>query len=438
MTKFLPLLLALFLTLGSKAQTDLIISEYVEGWSTNKALEIFNPTSEPINLKDYQIVRYANGEDVPPAADDWKVALPDVTLEPYKTFVCVIDKRDPNGTGQEAPIWKQLEVRADVFLCPNYAISNTLYHNGDDALALEKSNGTLVDLFARWGDPRPASTQIGGSELSARCWTDTPPYFTGAGVGITADHTLIRKSDVVNGVTVNPAMFNPLEQWDSLPANTFDHLGWHKSNVSPSNSTPSFPQEMYEFKMSKTSAEGAVLGKVEASDAENNTLKYFINSGNFIYNDNGTPDDFGDDIRLTPFTINKETGEITLSDASSLQYSKNDSVYINISVNDGYSESEWITVLALLSNFPVKYDAMEISSFDVFPNPISENKVLTVVSDKKMEKVVINNISGQVVQQIQVNANKSEIDLKGQKNGIYFIEAIFDDNSSAVKRVVKN
>ena len=33
--------------------TDLFFSEYVEGWSNNKALEIYNPTSNAINLDNY-------------------------------------------------------------------------------------------------------------------------------------------------------------------------------------------------------------------------------------------------------------------------------------------------------------------------------------------------------------------------------------------------
>jgi len=40
---------------------ELFISEYVEGWSNNKALEIYNPTNSPINLSGYFVSRYSNG-----------------------------------------------------------------------------------------------------------------------------------------------------------------------------------------------------------------------------------------------------------------------------------------------------------------------------------------------------------------------------------------
>ena len=72
------LLLITFLCFSGliKAQTDLIISEYVEGWSTNKALEIFNPTNAAIDLSGYRITRYSNGSDIPPAETNWYIDLP--------------------------------------------------------------------------------------------------------------------------------------------------------------------------------------------------------------------------------------------------------------------------------------------------------------------------------------------------------------------------
>ena len=41
--------------------SDLFFSEYVEGYGQNKAIEIYNPTTAPIDLSDYQIERYSNG-----------------------------------------------------------------------------------------------------------------------------------------------------------------------------------------------------------------------------------------------------------------------------------------------------------------------------------------------------------------------------------------
>ena len=41
--------------------SDLFISEYAEGNSQNKAIEIYNPTSQAIDLNGYRIERYSNG-----------------------------------------------------------------------------------------------------------------------------------------------------------------------------------------------------------------------------------------------------------------------------------------------------------------------------------------------------------------------------------------
>ena len=62
MKHFITLLLITICFNFSQAQcTDLFISEYVEGWSNNKALEIYNPTNLAIDLSSYSVSRYTNG-----------------------------------------------------------------------------------------------------------------------------------------------------------------------------------------------------------------------------------------------------------------------------------------------------------------------------------------------------------------------------------------
>ena len=41
--------------------SELFISEYVEGSSQNKAIEVYNPTNAAIDLSSYTIERYSNG-----------------------------------------------------------------------------------------------------------------------------------------------------------------------------------------------------------------------------------------------------------------------------------------------------------------------------------------------------------------------------------------
>jgi hypothetical protein len=69
-------------------------------------------------------------------------------------------------------------------------------------------------------------------------WTmDTAAGFTSAlnGRWWTANHTLVRHDTIKQGVTSVPSPFIVAQQWDSLPYNTFDHLGWHDCNCHPTS-----------------------------------------------------------------------------------------------------------------------------------------------------------------------------------------------------------
>ena len=211
----LSISLLLGLTVGAQDCSDLFISEYVEGWGNNKALEIYNPTDNPIDLSDYIIVRYSNGSMF--ATPEYAVQLIG-TIQPKDVYVAVLDKRDPLGTGQEAQVWDELQARADGFYCPVYDISKPLYFNGNDALVLAKGvvsdpeNAVAVDVFGKIGED-PATGDYKG-------WTNETP-FVGVGLDITSDHSLIRKPTIEKGVTVNPPKFDALAEWEVIPAVTY-------------------------------------------------------------------------------------------------------------------------------------------------------------------------------------------------------------------------
>lgn len=210
--------------------SDLIISEYVEGWSNNKALEIFNPTANPINLNGYFVARYSNGATTATGAN--AVQLTGI-IAPYDVYVAVLDKQDPLGVGQEAPVWDSLIVRADGFYAPVYLTNNSFYWNGNDAILLGK--GTLsattsnnvttavgfavVDIFGKIGeDPLDVIGEGTDDATDVGAWTNTFPYSTGVGTEVTLDHSLIRKPTILKGVSTAVSFFDPLLQWDSIPA----------------------------------------------------------------------------------------------------------------------------------------------------------------------------------------------------------------------------
>ena len=197
-------------TMNAQNCSELFISEYVEGWSNNKALEIYNPTANAIDLSEYMLIRYSNGGTTTTTQNGIQLTG---TIAAYDAYVAVIDKTDPNGTGQDAPVWDDLQSAADGFYCPDYAASFAMYFNGDDAMVLAKgivsniAGSAVVDIFGKIGeDPGTA-------------WTDTAPYNDGSGIELTKDHSLIRKSTILVGVTdPNVSEFNALMDYDSIPA----------------------------------------------------------------------------------------------------------------------------------------------------------------------------------------------------------------------------
>ena len=236
MKHFITLLLITICYNFSQAQcTDLFISEYVEGWSNNKALEIYNPTNLAIDLSSYSVSRYTNG-----ATQASTPLQLEGIIEPYSTFVIGLDKRDPEGTGYDAPVWDgyytytdsvtneeatiydadtDLQSKIDFWGNGTYyggtdpdsaaMYPMTMFFNGNDAITLEMIGGVVVDLIGKVGDDPGAG------------WTDAN------GAIWTKDHTLVRIETVTEGVNSNPTIFDPTLQWDSLPVNTFANLGSH-------------------------------------------------------------------------------------------------------------------------------------------------------------------------------------------------------------------
>ncbi len=208
MKKLVLLALAVTVSFNIQAQqdcSDLFISEYVVGSGNNRALELYNPTQNAIDLNGYKVGRFRDGSGTP------MLLNLSGTIASLSTYVIVVDKRDPNGTGFEAPVDAALMAVADTFVNPVYVQADSpFYFNGDDAVPLIKGDGTtLVDLVGKIGeDPGTA-------------WSDAN------GTWWTTDKTLVRIASVKKGVTTNPATFMVEAEWDSLPEDTFTELGWH-------------------------------------------------------------------------------------------------------------------------------------------------------------------------------------------------------------------
>ncbi len=199
---------------GCEGASDVFISEYVEGTGNNKAVEIYNPTSNWIDLSAYQLQRWSNGEGT---ATDWLQLAG--TIAPHATRVVVNGQTEDIDLGGGAILPAcdpQLQALADQL---GNAYPDPLYFNGDDALVLVKNGTTVVDIFGKPGeDPGVA-------------WTDDADNcFIDVGDGaewLTSNHTLRRLPSVIQGVTVPPACFDVLAEWEVLDVDNWTGLGWH-------------------------------------------------------------------------------------------------------------------------------------------------------------------------------------------------------------------
>ncbi len=190
------------------ATSELFFSEYIEGSSNNKALEIFNGTSLPVNLGvgGYNVQMYFNGSATAGATINLTgtVAVGDVF---------VLAQASANAT---------ILAQAD-------QTSSASWYNGDDAVVLRKGT-TIIDVIGQIGfDP--------GTE-----W--------GSGLTSTADNTLRRNPSVCAGDPDGSNVFDPLIEWTGFATDTFDGLGSHTSNcggpepTNPSGSGAASPNSM--------------------------------------------------------------------------------------------------------------------------------------------------------------------------------------------------
>ena len=166
------------------AINDLFISEYVEGSSSNKYLEIYNGTGASVNLSNYQIRLYSNGASSPNTTNTLSGTLADGSTVVYSNSSATV--YGGSSTNLTAINW-----------------------NGDDAVVLWKiSTDEPVDIFGKVGED-PGSY-----------WTD--------GSIRTQDRTLVRKSTITSGNINDLSGFPSLgTEWEEYPQNTVSNLGSH-------------------------------------------------------------------------------------------------------------------------------------------------------------------------------------------------------------------
>ncbi|MBU1070556.1 lamin tail domain-containing protein [Myxococcota bacterium] len=185
------------LTVNAAAPKSLFFSEYYEGGSNNKALEIFNPLSTPYNLSGCSIGLYSVNTGVPPVTPTTTVTLSG-TLNPNTTFVICNPSAVIPATGALIPA-----ATCNLILGSSTNVAN---FNGDDTIELI-CGGVTIDVIG----------QIGFD----------PGTFWGVSPVSTLNNTLRRKCGISIGDAIGSDVFDPALQWDGFVQDTIDGLGSH-------------------------------------------------------------------------------------------------------------------------------------------------------------------------------------------------------------------
>ncbi|NOY91334.1 MAG: hypothetical protein GXP55_08995, partial [Deltaproteobacteria bacterium] len=162
----------------------LIFSEYVEGSSSNKALEITNIGTTPADLSTCSVQLYRNGS----SSVSTTIALSGILTTDILTAgssLVLCNTRISDATNCDS-------------------LTGSISHNGDDAYDLVCGT-TVKDTFG----------QIG---------TDPGVEWAGGGIS-TQNQTLRRKCSVTTGDTNGADAFDPSVEWDGFPIDTLGDLG---------------------------------------------------------------------------------------------------------------------------------------------------------------------------------------------------------------------
>ncbi len=164
---------------------DLFISEYIEGSSNNKAIELYNPTSSAIDLSDYEMKRANNG-----STSYGSTLGMSGLLGPYETYLIANPSADSALLGI-----------ADT-------TDGITFFNGNDVLHLfHIPSGDLIDVVGKLGEDS--------------IWT--VPGVNGV-TGSTGEHTLVRAGFVTGG---DSSWSVVRHEWYVFPQNEFGYFGHH-------------------------------------------------------------------------------------------------------------------------------------------------------------------------------------------------------------------
>ncbi len=433
---------------GSGSGSELFISEYVEGSSNNKAIEIANFTGNTIDLSSYTLKRNTNG------GTSWGAAL--------------------NLSGQL--------VHGDVFVVANSSATTTILNvadltssadaivfNGNDPVGLFKNN-ILIDIVGN---------------------------FNGGSANFAADVTLRRIETITN-----PSTTYTTSEWSSFAIDTFEGLGAHTtSGGGTGGTTDILSQHSFEtgwdgwidgggdsYRIRSTrsfdgsysirirdnsgTASAMTSSNYDVTAYDNLEVKFNFYSYSMETNEdfwlqyyNGSTwqtvqafvsgTDFSNNV-FTEATVNISSSTYNFPANAQFRFqcdasSNSDAIYVDnviVTATSGIVNKSFSTnnLVALGKQVAFDEELIEIEDTKFYPNPTSSNFTvlraeIDIEDDNVDVQITIMNVQGRLVKTMKLENVQNEfieqdIDLSNLKRGLYFVNISSSKGFSETKKIV--
>lgn len=202
---------------------------------------------------------------------------------------------------------------------------------------------------------------------------------------------------------------------DHLPVSV--NIIFSNDVVIPSNLPPVVNDTI--FSLNEFPEDGYVIGRVEASDPDNDSLTFNIISGN----------------EQNIFLID-EYGNIIVQNGSLIDYDNVNSFLLVVQVSDGELQSNMQLLINVIDSPPLSVENNLNNHVIISPNPVSE--ILSVsIKNIDLNFYLIRSLDGSVIIQDKIIKKNFNINFSKRPDGIYFFEAYSQDKRALIKVIKK-